>query len=126
MRPTICLIAALAFVPAAAPVGAKAAHPGFEIKHTTWTMRDKKGMKMRESVDADGNYVTETSAGKQVDHGTAMMKNGKACFASASDKGEHACWTTAPVSIGHSMKTTSDKGQTITVTRVAYTPMKAR
>jgi hypothetical protein len=34
------------------------------------------------------------------------------------------CWTTHPVKVGHSMKTTSDKGQKLTVTRVAYKPLK--
>jgi hypothetical protein len=128
MRPTICLFAALALVPVAAPVGAKAApkSAGFQINHTTWTMTTKKGTKLRESVDSDGNFVTETSAGKQVDHGTAMMKDGKVCFDSAVGSGDNDCWTATPTAIGHSMETVSDKGDKLRVTRVAYVAMKAR
>lgn len=127
MRPTICLIAALALVPAAAPVGAKAAPKAaaFDINHTTWTFSEK-GKAYRESIDADGNYVTEVRGGKQVDHGSAVMKDGKACFTSAVNKDGEMCWTTKPVTIGHAMVTTNDKGRKLRVTRVAYKPMKAR
>lgn len=87
MRLTICLIAALALVPAAAPVGAKPAHKeaAFEINHTTWTFTEK-GKAYRESIDDNGNYVTHTRAGKEAGHGTAVMKDGKACFTSATSK----------------------------------------
>jgi hypothetical protein len=52
------------------------------------------------------------------------MKDGKACFTSAMTSEGEICWTTEPVAIGHSMTTTSDKGEKLTVTRVAYRPMK--
>jgi hypothetical protein len=32
------------------------------------------------------------------------------------------CWTTKPTEIGQSFETTSDKGEKLTVTRVAYVP----
>jgi hypothetical protein len=34
-------------------------------------------------------------------------------------KGEE-CWTTAPTDVGQSMETTSDKGEKLTVTRIAF------
>lgn len=128
MRLTISLIAALVLVPAAAPVGAKPAHKAaaFEINHTTWTFTGKNGQKIRESVDSHGNYVTRTTAGKEIDHGSAVMKDGKACFTSAVTNDGEVCWTTAPVAVGHSMVTTSDKGDKLTVHRAAYVPMTSK
>ncbi|MBV9528681.1 hypothetical protein [Sphingomonas sp.] len=124
MRLTICLIAALALVPAATPVGAKAAAKpaAFDINHTTWTFTEK-GKAYRESIDESGNYVTHMG-GKEVDHGSAVMKDGKACFTSAVDKEGEECWTTRPVAVGHSMTTHNDKGRKLTVHRVAYVGMK--
>ena len=51
------------------------------------------------------------------------MKAHKACFTSAMTKDGEMCWTTTPVSIGHSMVTKNDKGRKLTVTRVKYTPL---
>lgn len=118
MRTTICLAAALAFCASAA-----AAKPAaFQIKSTTWTFVDKKDGKLRESVDADGNYIANTIGGKHIDHGTAVMKDSKACFTSAMSKDGEECWTTPPnaLKIGHSFVTTNDKGRKLKVTRVAY------
>ena len=118
MRTTICLAAALAFCATAA-----AAKPAaFDIKGTTWTFVEKKDGKLKESIDADGNYITNTVGGKHIDHGTALMKDGKACFTSAMTKDGEICWTTPPhaMKIGHSFVTTSDKGEKLKVTRVAY------
>jgi hypothetical protein len=120
MRFTICLTAivlCISSVQADAKTAAK--HAAFQINETTWTFVDH-GKKVRESVDANGNYIENTIGGKHVDHGTAVMKHGKACFTSAMTKDGEACWTTRPVSIGHSMVTRSDKGEKLTVTRVAY------
>jgi hypothetical protein len=97
----------------------------FQLNGTSWTFTDKKGSKMRESVDADGNYVLETRAGKHVDHGTAVMKDGKACFTSVMTKEGEECWTTKPVKIGQALHTVSNKGEKLAVTRVAYVPLKA-
>ena len=57
-----------------------------------------------------------------MDHGTAVMKDGKACFTSAMTKEGEVCWTTPKyaLKIGHTFNTTSDKGQKLKVTRVAY------
>jgi hypothetical protein len=120
MRFIICLAASLSLCASATAVDAKTA---FQLNKTTWTFVEK-GKKMRESIDAGGNYITNTIAGKHVDHGTARMKGSKACFTSAMDKEGEVCWTTRPVKIGQSMVATSDKGRKLKVTRVAYVPLK--
>lgn len=120
MRVTICLAAALAFCASAA--SAKPA--AFQLNKTSWTFVDpEKKVKARESIDADGNYIENAVSGKHLDHGTAVMKDGKACFTSAMNSDGEECWTTHPVSIGHSMVTTNDKGRKLKVTRIAYAPM---
>jgi hypothetical protein len=126
MRFAICLTAAAALGASSMPAMAKAPpakHAAFQLDGTSWTFTDKKGTKVRESVDADGKYIAQTSAGKHLDHGTSVMKDGKACFTSAMTKGE-VCWTTSPVKIGHSLHTVSNKGEKLTVTRVAYVPLQ--
>jgi hypothetical protein len=129
MRLTICLTAALALCAASTTADAKAkaaAKPAaFELNQTTWTYADKKDGKLKESIDADGNYITQTIGGKHIDHGTAVMKDGKACFTSKMSKEGEMCWTTpgSAIKIGHSFVSTSDKGQKLKVTRVAYTKL---
>ena len=93
------------------------------INETTWEYTDPDTNKaIRESVDATGNYVS--MSGKElVDHGTAVMKDGKACFTSAVNKKGEVCWTDPMLAEGTSGETTSDKGEKLTVKRVAYTPM---
>jgi len=127
MRLTFCLTAAVALCAASTQADAKGtAHKSaaFRLHETTWTFVDKKGTKVRESIDADGNYIANSADGKKhIDHGTSVMKGKKACFTSAMDKEGEVCWTTSPVKIGHSMVTTNDKGRKLKVTRVAYVPM---
>jgi hypothetical protein len=123
MRLTICLAAAM-LCAGSTPLVAKTAKPAaFQLNETTWTFTDKKAGKLKESIDADGNYIAETVGGKHIDHGTAVMKDEKACFTSAMTKDGEVCWTTGPVKIGHSMVTRSSKGQKLTVTRIKYTPL---
>jgi hypothetical protein len=117
MRFTICLTAALAFCAASTPVAAKPAH--FQLMSTSWSYVDH-GTKVRQSVDAKGNYIENAVSGKHIDHGTAVMKGNKVCFTSAMTKEGESCWTTAAVKIGHSMNTVSDKGEKLKVTRVGY------
>lgn len=93
----------------------------FQLNETTWTFT-RNGDAIQESIDASGNYIANAGE-KHVDHGTSVMKDGKACFTSAMDKEGETCWTTQPTEIGQSMETTSDKGEKLTVTRVAYVPM---
>jgi hypothetical protein len=104
-------------MPAAAKTAAK--HTAFQLKETSWTFVDN-GTKVRESIDADGNYIENAVSGKHIDHGTAVMKGTKACFTSAMTKEGEDCWTTRPVRIGHSMATSNGKGRKLKVTRVAY------
>jgi hypothetical protein len=91
---------------------------GFQINETSWEFT-RDGKPQTESIDANGNYV-QWSGDKHVDHGTVVMKDGKACFTSAMDKEGEVCWTTAPTEIGQSMETTSDKGEKLTVNRIAF------
>jgi hypothetical protein len=122
MRLTICLTAAAVLCLAATPVVAKTS--AFSLNKTTWTYVDpQKKVPARESIDASGNYIENAVSGKHIDHGTMVMKDGKACFTSAMTSDGEECWSLRPTKIGHSMKTVSDKGHKLTVRRVAYRPM---
>jgi hypothetical protein len=90
----------------------------FQLNETSWEFTDD-GKPMKETIDASGNYVA-WSGNEHVDHGTSVVKDGKACFTSAMDKEGEVCWTTQPVEIGQSIDVTSDKGKKLTVKRVAY------
>ena len=99
MRYIICLTARPRSLRHSKPALAKAkpAMAGFEIKGTSWTYVDpEKKVKARESVDANGNYIENAVSGKHIDHGTAVMKDGKACFTSAMNWNGEECWTTKP------------------------------
>ena len=126
MRLTICIAAAAVITAVPTISSAKPAKAAaFQLNETSWTYVDPdKKMKVRESIDADGNYIENAVSGKHIDHGTAAMKDGKACFTSAMNTNGEECWTTKPTRIGQSMHTTSDKGHKLTVTRVKYTPLK--
>ncbi len=90
------------------------------INETSWEFTDNKTKKpMQESVDATGKYIT-VSGTEHIDHGTAVMKDGKACFTSAMTKDGEICWTDPAAAIGQSGETTSDKGEKLTVTQIAY------
>lgn len=98
----------------------------FSLNGTSWEYTDKDGQAIQESIDPSGNY-NSTSGAKHVDHGTMAMVDGKACFTSAMNKDGPVCWTVEDSPIGTSLETTSDKGEKLTVKRVAYvafTPMK--
>jgi hypothetical protein len=108
-------------VNAATPAATPAA---FQLDETTWTYADPmKKVPAQESIDANGNYIENAVSGTHIDHGTAVMKGDKACFTSAMTKEGEVCWTTKPTEVGQSMDTVSDKGQKLTVMRVAYVPM---
>lgn len=127
MRSIVCITAAVALCASATPVFAKAhaKQAAFQLNETSWTFTDKKNGKMKESIDADGNYIAQTVGGKHIDHGTSAMKDNKACFTSAMTKEGEICWTTPghALATGHSFLTTSDKGEKLKVTRVAYTKL---
>lgn len=104
---------------AAAPAGVALA----SLNETSWEFTDAKtGKPMLESIDAKGNYIANSGT-EHMDHGTAVMKDGKACFTSAMDKEGEVCWTDPMVDVGQSGETTSDKGEKLTVKRVAYQPL---
>ena len=90
----------------------------FQLNETTWEFT-MDGKAQTESIDASGNYVA-WAGDEHIDHGTSVMKDGKACFTSAMNKDGEECWSTQPVEIGQSMETVSDKGEKLTVKRVAY------
>jgi uncharacterized protein (DUF2141 family) len=93
------------------------------INETTWEFTDSKTKKpVTESVDATGKYIANSGT-EHLDHGTVVMKDGKACFTSAMDKQGEVCWTDPMVAVGQSGETTSDKGEKLTVKRVAYVPL---
>jgi len=91
------------------------------LHETSWTFT-RDGKEIQESIDATGNYIAN-SGDEHIDHGTYVSKNGKACFTSAmTDEGE-VCWTVQETQVGETVTTTSDKGETLEVTRVEYVPM---
>ena len=90
------------------------------INETTWEFTEN-GKPMQESIDANGNYIT-TSGTEHIDHGTVVMKDGKACFTSAMTKEGEECWTDPKLEIGQSGATVSDKGEKLPLKRVAYVP----
>jgi hypothetical protein len=95
---------------------------GFQLNETSWTYT-YKGKDQTESIDANGHFTSWVTkpAVKVVDEGTSVMKDDKACFTSTMDpKQGEECWTTKATDIGQSMDTVSDKGEKLTVTRVAY------
>ena len=106
---------------AAANEAANAAVPAaFSINQTTWEYVDPKSKKaVQESVDATGNYIT-TAGTEHVDHGTVVTKDAKVCFTSAMTKDGEMCWTNPGAEIGASGETVNDKGEKLTVKRVAY------
>jgi hypothetical protein len=75
-----------------------------------------------ESIDASGNYIT-VSGTEHIDHGTTATKDGKICFTSAMTKDGEDCWKDPKLEIGQSGESVSDKGEKITVKRVAYQPL---
>jgi hypothetical protein len=121
MRTIIFAAAVLALGASSTQVAAKAG--AFQLNKTTWTFTGPDGVKARESIDAHGNYIENSVAGKHIDHGTAVMKGNKACFTSAMTTDGEVCWTTKKVKVGQVMHAVSDKGEKLAITRVAYKPM---
>lgn len=95
---------------------AEAPAEAMSLNGTSWTYAID-GTEYSESIDADGNYVT--NAGDQhADHGTYVMTDGKHCFTSAMNEDGEMCWTTPDtVAVGESVTITSDAGDEMTVTR---------
>lgn len=94
------------------------------LAETTWTYT-QDGKEMTTSIDGAGNYDTNSGT-EHVDHGTIAMVDGRACFTSAMNEEGPECWTVAQTEIGQSMESTSDKGNSLTVTRREYVPFEVR
>lgn len=89
------------------------------VMGTSWSFTED-GTAYVETIDADGNYISETADGKHADHGTAVMKDGKACFTSAmSDEGER-CFTVPDHAVGDTITVVEDNGEELEVTRTEY------
>ena len=97
------------------------------INETTWEFIDPQAKKaVQESIDASGNYITWAGT-EHIDHGTAVDKDGKACFTSAMNKDGEMCWTDPKIEPGASGETVNDKGEKLAIKRTAYVvapPMK--
>ena len=105
----------------AADVAAPAVTPAaFTINETSWEYIDPKTKKaVQESIDAGGKYIT-TAGAEHIDHGTAIDKDGKACFTSAMNKDGEMCWTDPKIEPGASGETVNDKGEKLAIKRIAY------
>lgn len=100
-----------------------AAMPAMTLLGSSWEFTED-GKAMQESIDSNGNYITVSGA-EHIDHGTYALVDGKHCFTSAMTKEGQRCWTApASVEIGSSADITGDKGEKMTVKRVAYVPRK--
>ncbi|WP_100259090.1 hypothetical protein [Qipengyuania seohaensis] len=125
----ICSIAALAACGSPEPAeegvvveDAEAPAEIMSLNETSWTFV-MDGQEIIESIDADGNYIAN-AGDEHFDHGTYVMVDGMQCFTSAMDDDGQVCWSTpAQVAVGESMDITSDQGESLTVTRVAYEPL---
>ena len=91
------------------------------INETSWEYT-QDGKPVQLSVDATGNYIINSGT-EHVDHGKVVMKDGKACYTSAMTKEGEECWSDPMLAVGGTGETTSDKGEKLTVTKVAYAPL---
>ena len=104
---------------AASETATPAATPAaMSLNGTTWTYT-QDGKNVEQSIDATGNYISTAGAAHD-DHGTYVARDNKACFTSAMNKDGEMCWTVVDTAIGATIETTSDKGEKLMVTRVAY------
>lgn len=105
-------------------MAANAATPAaMSLNGTSWEYT-REGVAYVETIDANGAYITDTADGKHYDHGTMVMKDGKACFTSAMTKDGETCWTVVDTAVGQTTKTTSDKGETLDVKRIEFRELK--
>ena len=92
-----------------------------EYAESSWEFT-YKGKPMLESIDAKGNYIT-VSGKEHIDHGTYVLKGSKVCFTSLMDKDGENCWQDPKLAVGESGESVSDKGEKISLKRVAYQPL---
>lgn len=72
------------------------------------------GKMAKTTINADGTYVDTGPDGKET-KGKFAMKDGKECFDADGDEAE-ICWTSTKPGADGSFTSTSDKGETVTVT----------
>ncbi len=96
-------------VEAAAPVATDSASlvGDFEVETAD-------GKMAKTTINADGTYIDTGPDGKEI-KGKFAMKDGKECFDPDGDEAE-ACWTSTKPGADGSFTSTSDKGETVTVT----------
>ena len=92
-----------------------------DYRESSWEFT-YKGKPMFESIDAKGNYITN-SGDKHEDHGTSVAKGTKICFTSAMNKDGEDCWQDPKLEVGQSGESVSDKGEKVMLKRVAYKPL---
>ena len=92
-----------------------------DYRESSWEFT-YKGKPMFESIDANGNYITN-SGDKHEDHGTSVVKGTKICFTSAMTKEGEDCWQDPKLEVGQSGESVSDKGEKVRLKRVAYKPL---
>ncbi|GGD65839.1 hypothetical protein [Croceicoccus mobilis] len=90
---------------------------------TSWSFA-MDGTDYFESIDAEGNYLTNvmTDDGEEhFDHGLYEMIDGKHCFTSQMNEDGQMCWTTpAEIATGDTVDAVSDSGDTLAITRQEY------
>ncbi|MCM8557297.1 hypothetical protein [Sphingomicrobium sediminis] len=133
----LILLAGAAMMAACSPAAEDEAAPAEEVTEdasmeaagdtsllgTTWTFTDPDGNEVIETIDADGNYIADSTDGAHLDHGTMRMVDGQGCFTSAmNDEGE-ICWTIEPHNVGETQTTVGSNGDSLDVTRVEYTEL---
>ena len=79
-----------------------------------YDVKTADGKMAKTTINADGTYVDTGPDGKE-SKGKIAMKDGKECFDPDGDEGE-LCWTSAKPGADGSFTSTSDKGETVTVT----------
>lgn len=72
------------------------------------------GKMAKTTINADGTFVDTGPDGKET-KGKFAMKDGKECFDADGDEAEE-CWTSTKPGADGSFMSTSDKGETVTVT----------
>lgn len=90
---------------------------------SSWTFTpDTKTGLITATFGTDGHYY-DINKGKLVESGTFVTKDGKVCEnVDGTPQDDHVCWTVPnPLpAIGGTADTTSDKRQTVTLTRIAF------
>lgn len=90
---------------------------------TSWTFTpDAKTGLITATFGTDGHYY-DINNGKMVESGTFVSKDGKVCEnVDGTPQDDHVCWTIPnPLPpMGGKADTTSDKGQTVTLTRITF------